>query len=167
MTWYGSPVVYKLNDVVVIAPRIKENILEEMRFEKVFEFCGPWHAIRVKDKKTMLFDDLFGDSRMARLNRIALDLDTPLQEYIKKKAADKIEHARLFRKNKIVAAKGLIIEAGIREYITCPYPKCGRRYNWQHPSYLVGRCPRWNSKITLVKTRDDKYLIRRLEIDKA
>ena len=166
MTWYGQPYVYKKDDIIVISPRASAHILDALGFVELFEFCGPIGGIRIKNKKVMHYKDVFGGTRMARLQRIAMDLDIPLQEYIKKREAEKRYKAQQYRKKKVVAVQGLIVEESSKMYITCPYPGCGRRYNWHHPSYIVGQCPRWNSKIELEKTEDDKYLIKKLEVDK-
>ena len=167
MTWYGTPSVYKKGDIVVISPQNTTHILDALGFDMLFEFSGSMKYVRFKSKKVMHYVDIFGDTRMARLQRIAMDLDVPLQEYLTKKAIEKKERARLYRAKRVVAVEGLIIDANKKDYIVCPYPKCGRRYGWQHPTYLLGRCPRWNSKIELESTDDGKYLIKKLEIDRV
>ena len=167
MTWYGTPSVYKKGDIVVISPQNTTHILDALGFDMLFEFSGSMKYVRLKSKKVMHYVDIFGDTRMARLQRIAMDLDVPLQEYLTKKAIEKKHKAQQRRKKKVVAAVGLVVERNNKEYIVCPYPKCGRRYGWQHPTYLLGRCPRWNSKIELESTDDGKYLIKKLEIDRV
>jgi len=167
MTWYGSPYVYKKDDIIVISPRNSAHILEAMGFDELFEFDGPMKGVRIKSKKVMHYKDIFGDTRMAKLQRIAMDLDIPLQEYIKKKEEEKKFKAQQFRKKKVVAVQELIVEENNKWYIVCPQSGCGRRYNWHSPSYMLGRCPRWDSKIELEKTEDGKYLIKKLEVDKV
>lgn len=167
MTWYGSPSVYKKDDIIVISPQNTVHILDALGFDILFEFSGSMKYVKPKNKKVMHYKDIFGDTRMARLQRIAMDLDVPLQEYLKKRERERKFKAQQYRKKRVVAAQGLIVETNNREYIVCSFPRCGRRFRWHHPSYMVGRCPRWHSKIALEKTEDGKYLINHLEVDES
>ena len=162
MTWNGSPVVYKKSDIIVIAPRIKEEILAGLKFDKVFEFCGAWNDIRITDKKTMKFDDVFGDTRMARLLRISMDLDGVYEAYIEKRKQDKIERSKMLRKAKITAKKGLIIKIEDRDHLSCPEDKCGRRFHWYNNTPLEGQCPRYDCRIKIKDMEDGTYKITKL-----
>jgi len=163
MTWNGSPYVYKKDDIIIISPRNSVHILDALGFEVLFEFCGAMKHVRSLNKKVMYYKDIFGDTRMARLQRIAMDLDVPLQEYLKKRELEKRARAKQYRKKREVAVQGLVVEEDKKQHIVCPYPRCGRRYTW---SYTNGRCPRWDSNIELEKMEDGKYLIKKLEFIK-
>ena len=163
MTWYGQPYVYRKDEIIVISPRNTAHILDALGFDELFEFCGPMKGVRIKDKKVMHYKDIFGDTRMARLQRIAMDLDIPLQEYKIKKELEKRAQARINRKKRIIAKQGLIIKEDQKIHMVCPHTKCGRRYDWQHPLYMIGRCPRWHSKITVEKIESGEYIVKQLE----
>jgi hypothetical protein len=163
MTCYGTPGVYKIGEILIVAPWNKEKILTFMKIEKAFEFWGPWFGIKIKDKKTMLFDDVFGDSRMARITRIAMDLEIPYQNCLKKYGKDKKERADILRKTKITATENLIFKLEDKENLSCPVEKCGRRFAWSYGE-LSGRCPRYNCNIGIEKCNDGMYKVTKLEI---
>ena len=164
MTWNGSPVVYKKGDIVVIAPRVKEVILEGLKFDKMFEFCGAWDYIKITDKKIMKFDEVFGDTRMARLTRISMDLDGVYEGYIEKRKKDKIERAKMLRRNKIIAKNGLIFKPEDKDNLSCPKVGCGRRFGWYRHTPSEGHCPRYNCEIKIKEMDDGNYKITKLKI---
>ena len=172
MTWYGNPLVYKKDEIIVIVPRTKEAMLDDLKFEKMFEFFGPLNAVKIKDKRAMFFDDLFGDTRMARLTRIATDLDLPYYKYlddqkIKKiaKAKDRKERQKMLRKSKIVVTKnGLVIHDEDKTNLACGNPECGRRFLYYHSTPLVGDCPMCYNSIKLFELPDGGYKVTRLYV---
>lgn len=163
MTWYGQPYVYKKDDIIVISPRNTAHILDALGFDELFEFCGPIGGIRIKDKKVMHYSAIFGNTRMARLQRIAMDLDAPLQEYIKKKAIEKNERAKLMRRKRIVAAKGLVFKEEDKIHLSCHRKGCGRRFRWySSKTEIIGRCPHYDSSVTIVEASDGNYLVKEI-----
>lgn len=168
MTWYGTPVVYKKDDIIVIAPRVKEEMLEGLKFEKMFEFEGRYDYIKIVDKKTLKFDDVFGNDRMARITRIAMDLDVPYQDYLKEKIIKRAEAAtarkerqKMLRKSKIVVIKkGLVVSEEDKNNLACGDASCGKRFNYHYP--LRGTCPSCDNVIKLFVLSAGGYRITRV-----